>query len=52
MEVETKEVRFSVSGKFITNLAREWFYRNFKRYRFSYEKSNKTIHKSSAGVSL
>lgn len=26
MEVETKEIRFSVSGKFITNLAREWFY--------------------------
>lgn len=26
MEVETKEFRFSVSGKFITNLAREWFY--------------------------
>lgn len=26
MEVKTKEIRFSVSGKFITNLAREWFY--------------------------
>lgn len=26
MGVKTKEIRFSVSGKFITNLAREWFY--------------------------
>ena len=26
MEVETKEFRFSVSGEFITNLAREQFY--------------------------
>lgn len=26
MEVETKEITFSVSGEFITNLAREWFY--------------------------
>lgn len=26
MEVKTKEIRFSVSGEFITNLAREWFF--------------------------
>lgn len=26
MEVEKKDIRFSVSGEFITNLAREWFY--------------------------
>lgn len=26
MEVATKEIRFSVSGEFITNLAMEWFY--------------------------
>lgn len=26
MGVTTKEIRFSVSGEFITNLAREWFY--------------------------
>lgn len=26
MEVETKEFTFSISGQFVTNLAREWFY--------------------------
>ena len=26
MEVETREFKFSISGEFIPNIAREWFY--------------------------